>query len=202
MNAKRQSFWLIASVLLLLLVLELTRDWLQAHMARHMLLQMPALAFTGWLIHRASGDQLQTLLSRWNYEGLTGFILIQCVAGFWMMPRTLDLALTSSDMALAKYTSWIVAGALLRQSMHQSHVMVQLFFLGNVTMMTAAISDIYLNASVRLCNAYGLTEQTATAKGLLLLLAVVVMIWAINARQTYLASKKTSVPTHAKILQS
>jgi hypothetical protein len=44
MNAKRQSFWLIASVLLLLLVLVFTRDWLQAHMARHMLLQMPALA--------------------------------------------------------------------------------------------------------------------------------------------------------------
>jgi hypothetical protein len=190
MNAKRQFFWLIASVLLLLLVLVFTRDWLQAHMARHMLLQMPALALAGWLIHRASGDQLQNLLSRWNHEGLAGFILVQCVAGFWMVPRALDLALNSPGMELAKYISWIIAGVLLKQSMLQSHVMVQLFMLGNISMMTAAVSDVFANFPGRLCNAYGLTEQAETAKGMLLLLAVVTMAWGINVWKTRLVSRK------------
>lgn len=189
MNAKRQSFWLIASVLLLV-ALVLMCDWLQAHMARHMLLQMPALALTGWLIHRAGGDQFQNLLSRWNHEGLAGFVLIQCVAGFWMVPRALDLALSSPGMALAKYTSWIIAGVLLRQSMLQSHVLVQLFMLGNIAMMTAAVSDVYLNSPGRLCNAYGLTEQADTAKGMLLLVAAVTMAWGVNVWKTRLASRK------------
>ena len=151
----------------LLLALWLTRDWMQAHMARHMLLQMPLLAWSGWLLHASTGKRVQGGLEPWNYYGLSGFLFIQCVAAFWMVPRALDLALVSSTMAGAKVASWILGGFLLRQSAQQSNIIVELFMLGNFAMMTAAVSDIYERAPIRLCNAYVQGDQVATARGLL-----------------------------------
>lgn len=178
MNAQRSSLF---AALALLLALAATRDWMQSHMARHMLLQMPLLAIAGWYLHRASGAALQARLAPWNRYGLTGLILIQCLAAFWMVPRALDLAVSSHIMELAKYAGWIFAGVMLRQSMLQSNVIVQLFALGNVTMMTAAVSDIYANAPNRLCNFYGINDQAVTAQGMWMLLVVMGVAWALQA---------------------
>lgn len=166
---------------LLLAVPVLTRDWMQAHMARHMLLQMPLLATTGWWLHRAAGTGLQMRLAPWNRHGLTGLILIQCQAALWMIPRALDLALSSLGMELIKYIGWLFSGALLRQSMLQSNLIVQLFVLGNVTMMTAVVSDIYATAPNRLCNFYGIGEQAVTAEGLWWLMLVIGISWVLAA---------------------
>jgi hypothetical protein len=177
MNTRQSS---LLTALLLLLMLAATRDWMQSQMARHMLLQMPLLAIAGWYVHRAGGAALQARLAPWNRYGLTGLILVQCMAAFWMVPRALDLALSSPVMELAKYLGWIFTGVLLRQSMLQSNVIVQLFMLGNVTMMTAAVSDIYANAPNRLCNFYGAGDQAVTAQGLWMLLAVIGFAWALH----------------------
>ena len=165
----------------LLLALWLTRDWMQAHMARHMLLQMPLLAWSGWLLHASTGKRVQGWLEPWNYYGLSGFLFIQCVAAFWMVPRALDLALVSSIMAGAKVASWILGGFLLRQSAQQSNIIVELFMLGNFAMMTAAVSDIYERAPIRLCNAYVQGDQVATARGLLWLLLAIFVVWGLRA---------------------
>jgi hypothetical protein len=171
----------LLAVLLLLLALALTRDWMQSHMARHMLLQMPALAVAGWGLHQVGGAALHRHLAPWNRYGLTGLLLIQCMVAFWMVPRALDLALSSSGVELAKYTSWVFTGAMLRQSMLQSHVIAQMFMLGDITLMTAAVSDIYAASPNRLCNYYGLGDQVVTAQGMWMLLTIVGLAWALQA---------------------
>jgi hypothetical protein len=180
MTASKTVNRALIAALLILMGLALTREWMQAHMARHMLLQMPALAIAGWWLHRAGGAALQARLHPWNRYGLTGLIFIQCLAAFWMVPRALDLALSSALMELMKYVGWIVAGVLLRQSMRQSNLMVQVFTLGNVLMMVAAVSDIYATTADRLCNFYSIGDQVSTAQGLWVLLAAITAVWALH----------------------
>jgi hypothetical protein len=200
MNAHNRTPSVIYT-LLLLTVLVLTRDWMQAHMARHMLLQMPLLALTGWCLHRAGGTGLQIRLAPWNRDGLTGLILIQCIAAFWMVPRALDLALSSLGMEMAKYTGWLFAGALLRQSMLQSSFIVQLFMLGNVTMMTAVVSDIYATTPNRLCNFYGIGDQAVTAEGLWWLLLAIGFTWVLVAWRsgTFASDSAALQTTHTEL---
>jgi hypothetical protein len=182
-------------ILVLLSLLAFTREWMQAHMARHMLLQIPLLALTGWSLHRVCGLNLQIKLAPWNQHGLTGLILVQCLAIFWMVPRALDLALSSVSMELIKYAGWLFAGMLLRQSMLQSTFILQLFMLGNVTMMTAVVSDIYATAPNRLCNFYGIDEQAVTAKGLWWMLIGVGIAWALAAwRNGIFPGNSTALP--------
>ena len=161
----------------LLFVLCISIDWMQATMARHMLLQMPALACAGWLLHASAAENLQARFAAWNQHGILGFVFLQGVAMFWMVPRALDLALVSASMAGLKIISWVIAGFLLRQSMRQSSALVQLFMLGNFTMVSAAVSDIYEHAPNRLCNAYGQSDQAVTAQGLLWLPAALTALW-------------------------
>lgn len=165
----------------LLVLLWGARDWMQARMLRHMLLQLPLLACCGCLLHASICEHLRARLAPWNRFGLTGFVLIQSLAALWMVPRILDIAQVSSSMETVKFIVWILAGFLLRQSMHQSNAIVELFMLGNFAMMTAAISDIYENTPYRLCNAYGRSDQAATAQGLLWLLFAVCTLWTLRA---------------------
>ena len=169
--------WVVA--LVLLAVLWVSREWMQAHMARHMLLQMPMLAWVGWLFHTCLGGSTEERIKPWNREGLSGFILFQCLTAFWMVPRAIDLALTSPTTAAIKATGWILAGFLLRQSMRQSHPAVQFFMFGNFAMMTAAVSDIYEHAPNRLCNAYRTNDQVVVAHGLVLMLVAMLVVWTL-----------------------
>jgi hypothetical protein len=177
MNRERQNFILAGT---LLAILFFSREWMQAHMARHMLLQMPMLAWVGWLLHAGLKESDQHCLEPWNRHGLTGFILFQCLAAFWMVPLALDLALISPIMTVLKITGWITAGFLLRQSMRQSHAAVQFFMLGNFAMMTAVVSDIYEHAPNRLCNAYGQNDQVVAAQSLLWMLSAILIAWVIH----------------------
>ena len=161
----------------LLFALGFSVDWMQATMARHMLLQMPALACAGWLLHASAAEKLQARLAVWNQYGIFGFVFLQGIAMLWMVPRALDLALVSAPMAGFKIITWVMAGFLLRHSMRQSRTLVQLFMLGNFAMVTSAVSDIYEHAPGRLCNAYGQSDQEITSQGLLWLSVVLAVIW-------------------------
>jgi hypothetical protein len=177
MTTKR---WPLIVALFLGTLLVLTRDWMHAHMARHMLVQMPLLALLGWQLALVSGERFNAQLEPFNRYGLTGFLLVQCVAAFWMVPRAIDLVLSSPPMEAAKVVSWLVAGIGLRQSMLQSSSLIQLFMLGNVAMMFAATSQAYAEAPARLCNAYSLGDQQVVAQGLLIWLGVLTALWLLH----------------------
>ena len=187
---------------MLLLALWFMRDWMEARMARHMLLQMPALAWCGWLMHGALAADDQSRLNPWNRHGLTGFLLILLLAAFWMVPLALDLALVSPIMLVIKITGWITAGFWLRQSMQQSHIAVQFFMLGNFVMMTAAVSDIYEHAPNRLCNAYGQNDQVVTAQGLLWMAITISTAWVVNVWRSwhpYVLNNHTEIALSASV---
>lgn len=147
----------------LLLVVPQVREFTEARMAVHMLLQFP------WLM--AAGAAVATrrwrALDRVDADGLLGAVSATAVLAFWMLPIAVDLALLSTPVRLAKYASLWTAGALLARSAPRWADGTLAFFAGNLAWMLATGGLLYLEAESRLCLSYLIDEQAVTGRGLL-----------------------------------
>ncbi|CAI07751.1 hypothetical protein [Aromatoleum aromaticum] len=165
------------------------RAWLEADMARHMLLQFPLLLLAGGLLASALPARLRRCIDACNVHGLSGLFLFLLVSGFWMVPRALDEALLSVWVELAKFGSLLGAGAGLQLSWRAAAPIVQAFFLGNWAWMSAAVGLLYQDVTVRLCNLYLLDQQLVAGRGLVVLALVLPVIWVGTlARSGYLGN--------------
>ncbi|SDM47897.1 hypothetical protein SAMN05428957_106173 [Oryzisolibacter propanilivorax] len=171
--------WQALAGLLLLLALALpwTRGALEASMWRHMLLQLPLLALAGALMAAALPARSRTALARWNAQGISGLVLVAVVLAVLMVPRVLDLALRSAGVEAAKFAALVLAGAALRLSWAPAGRIVQGFFLGNTLPMTFVVGQLYVDAPLRLCNAYLLDDQERLGHWLMALAAVLASAW-------------------------
>jgi hypothetical protein len=157
-----------------LLLATLARDWLEASMLRHMLLQLPLLVTAGWLL--ASGRSWY----RWpqaDQNGVTGLTALLFVTAYWMIPRALEQSINSPLAEATKFASLLALGAILPGSLRRANWIVQLFFLGNFSWMMAIAGVQYQNMPQRLCNAYLLDDQIATGIALVVASIVIAIIW-------------------------
>lgn len=150
------------------------RVFIQESMAFHMLFQMPMLIFSGYLLYGKvyKYSPLTTFVSYWLWIYLSGL--------FWMLPISLDAALTSPLWDIFKITSLIVTGALLKIVL-QRYKELALFFIGSTVMMLFFIGVYFQETKLRLCNAYLIESQQLTGFGLiilafLMLLALIAML--------------------------
>lgn len=147
--------------------------WLESDMARHMLLQWPALVMAGVCLAPALPASARRQLATANEHGASGLFLAWLVLGFWMVPRAVDLSLVSTTIALAKYASLLAAGVMLRLSWRPAGTILQLFFIGNWAWMNATVGLLFQQTPSRLCNAYLMDGQRIAGEGLVLLAVVV-----------------------------
>ena len=147
------------AALLLVLALAPLRALLEASMWRHMVLQFPLLLLAGALLAAALPPRARGAVARWNAHGIAGLVGVAGVLAVLMVPRALDLALRDGAIDAAKYAALVLAGAALRLSWRAAGLVVQGFFLGNVLPMTAVVGQLYIDAPLRLCNAYLLDDQ-------------------------------------------
>lgn len=155
------------------------RAWLEADMARHMLLQLPLLLLAGALLALSLSAGARRRLAAWNAHGLSGLLLCLLVSAFWMIPRALDAALFSPWVAAAKFGTLIAAGAALPLSWRPAGPVVQAFFIGNWAWMSATAGLLYQDSTARLCNAYLLEQQAAAGHGLVAFALLVPLGWAV-----------------------
>ncbi|HJV25937.1 MAG TPA: hypothetical protein VJ673_09620 [Aromatoleum sp.] len=148
------------------------RPWLEADMARHMLVQFPLLILAGAAFASALRPRVRGGGAAINAHGLAGLLLCLLVSAFWMIPRALDQALLSSAVEVAKIATLLAAGGALRLSWRPAGLVVQTFFVGNWAWMTAVIGLIYQDLSARLCNGYLLDQQVIAGQGLVALAIV------------------------------
>jgi hypothetical protein len=169
----RQSRHAAAGVACLLFA-TLSRDWLEASMLRHMLLQLPLLVAAGWLLSAGwrSGNW-----SHLDQHGITGLTALLFITGYWMIPRALEQSINSPLAEAAKFVSLLALGAVLRGSLRRANWIVQLFFLGNFSWMMAIAGIQYQNMPQRLCNAYLLDDQIVTGLALVIASIVIAMAW-------------------------
>ena len=153
------------------------RHALEASMWRHMVLQFPLLMAAGALLAAALPLRVRGAVARWNAHGIAGLVWVAGVLAVLMVPRVLDLALLDAGIEAAKCAALLCAGAALRLSWRAAGLVVQGFFLGNVLPMTAVVGQLYIDAPLRLCNAYLLDDQARLGQWLIALAVLLALGW-------------------------
>lgn len=158
-------------------------------MSLHMLVHIPVLVLSGALLQRALYYQgagywgwVQPFLRiyyRCNELGLPGLILVSFVGAYWMVPKALDDVLLSPTMAVVKYIGLVLAGMLFQESWSRSHLVVRLFFLGNLCWMMAIVGILYQENPERLCNFYLQSDQEIAGIGLVVMACVLPTLWLL-----------------------
>lgn len=163
----------VGLALALLLGASPLREWLVSTMTGHMLVQIPLLVLAGVL--QRSSDPVRE--SAFNPGGAPGLLVSAAVLTTWMIPRALDLAVTSATAAHFESVSLFACGMLLRCSWHRAGAIGQAFLVGNLTWMAAVAGLLLRDAPVRLCTAYLERDQYVAGTGLLLLVTALSARW-------------------------
>ena len=178
------------------------QNFLEASMARHMLIQFPLLMLCGaWL----AGGLLAALTppaaarqiaaSSWNAHGMTGLFGTALVLAVLMIPRMLDLALVNPWIELAKIAALVACGAAVYMSWRPAGWLVQGFFLGQLLPMMAVAGTLYESSPTRVCNAYLLDDQVLLGQLLVWIAASIALVWLAALFQSLI--KKSAAATAA-----
>lgn len=157
------------------------RPLLEAGMRTHMLVQYPLLMLAGALAAQAVPAPAAHVFARCNALGIGGLALASAVLAVAMIPRVLDLALVDTRFEVLKFVALMAAGAALPASWRAAGAVVQAFFMGSALPMTVAAASVYIDAPVRLCNAYRFDEQQRLGAELMAVAAVCGVAWLLLA---------------------
>ncbi len=168
MTAKK--CFLLGFIIIGMLALPPLRTILLSTMAGHMLIQIPLLAFSGYLLGKGFILKKKDAFIQYNQNGIPGLIVTISVFSFWMLPRTLDTTLTVGWLELAKYISLpLLVGLPLGISIVRWHPITKGFVWANGVSMLGIMSWLYQNLTIRLCNNYLFSQQEIVGRILFLL---------------------------------
>lgn len=169
-----------------LLALPPIRHLMEASMPLHVL-QLGLLAVCGgWLAHGLRHVELPGL-DGINRHGITGALTGLVTLAFWLLPLSLDRALSESLWALGKFLAVpLLLGFCLVRSWPRLPVVVRGALWAQSISMAIVMGWLYRESPVRLCNNYLLHEQQQLGLLLWLLaaaLSVRLIIWAFKGRE-------------------
>lgn len=164
----------IAAALGLALSLPPLEPWFEATMRRHLLLLLPALlllgGWAGYAPGRRAGVGPRTLA-----ELAFGLGAI----GFWMIPRSLDAAVSLPGVDHLLHLSIFAAGAALARSVPSLPFALQMTLGVNAIAMLGAMGVVYRSVPWLVCATYDLGQQRLVGAALLRLAPVLwVALWA------------------------
>lgn len=168
------SVWWLALIVLLAGPL---RQPMESSMALHMLLQLPLLGVAGWQLWPRLQARLAPVLLRWDQHGIAALLTASLTVMIWMVPRSLDAALSEPRVDAAKFVSVIVlAGMAMRWSWPRLSIIIRGVVWSNLIAMLLVMSWLYLMAPMRVCVNYGTAQQTLAGYGFLAA-AVALSLW-------------------------
>jgi len=143
---------------------------LEASLSGHMLVQIPLLAASGWLM----GQNLYTLRG----SGVPALLVAVFAALFWMIPRWLDAALSDPTWELIKFIAVpFLIGLPLGLSWPRLSSLAKGFVWANGISMLAVLGWLYLAAPVRVCNNYLIGQQEEFGLTALFAAAAIALYW-------------------------
>lgn len=155
---------LAAGLAALALVAPPLNHFLAASMARHVLVQMPALVVLGFLLGRRIRG---TRLSAADPAGLAGLLCLVGAIAFWLLPRSLDLAVQSDLADQLMHLSLLGSGALFASGSRRLPFAVRgtAAILG--VSMLFALGAFYSRSFVLVCSAYTLEIQQSAGRAMI-----------------------------------
>ncbi|SEP91369.1 hypothetical protein SAMN05216232_1292 [Virgibacillus subterraneus] len=168
-------------LLFVLLIIPPIRNLMESVMVVHMLVQIPLLIISGWLISGYFQCKFPGFFSKWNSNGVPGIILVVFLITYWMIPRTLDEALNAWYIELFKIVSLpFLVGIPLQDSWKKLNSLGRSFIIFNFILMSGLMAWLYIDAPVRLCNNYLEVEQKVLGWGFLIITVSIVLYMLQN----------------------
>jgi hypothetical protein len=164
-----QSQSLYGLLFFISLILPPVANLMESVMIIHMHMQMPMLVIAGFFMARFFQVQFPGFFDKWNQNGVPGIILFIIILVYWMLPRTMDEALTVQSVEIFKFISLpFLAGVPLRDSWKKlgskAKNMIILFF----TIIFIALGWLYIDSQAPLCNNYLVIDQIILGWGFIL----------------------------------
>lgn len=152
--------------LLLFMAIPPMASVLESIMIMHMHMQMPLLVFSGFLMAPFFQSKLPKFFAKWNEDGIPGILLFTLVMVYWMIPRTMDDALTTTSVELFKFISLpFLVGVPLRDSWKKIGSGSKKIVFTVFTALFYVMGFLYIKAPIQLCNNYLLIDQITLGWG-------------------------------------
>lgn len=181
------------------------RHLLESDMAVHMIVQLPLLAVTGFLLATVVRSHEPRWFAEADWLGIPGLVLVIFATSFWMLPRTLDAAIANPLVDLAKFLSVsLLVGLVLGLSWHRMPSLGRAFVWANFIPKVGSIGGLYLSAPTRLCAYYRFDQQTTAGWALVCVSVALATLWFISvfigwpSTQTEEHATTISEPPYAK----
>lgn len=150
---------------------------LESSMALHMLVQLPLLGVAGWQLWPLMQARLASFLQRWDPYGIAGLLAASMTVMLWMLPRSLDAALNEPRVDAMKFATMIMlVGMAMRWSWPRLSMVIRGVVWSNLIAMLLVMSWLLIAAPVRVCNNYGVAQQTLAGYALLAI-SLVLSLW-------------------------
>jgi hypothetical protein len=162
-----QSFY--GLLLFIFLVIPPVAHFMESLMVIHMHMQMPMLVIAGMLMARFFQSLFPGFFEKWNQNGVPGIVLFVIIACYWMLPRTMDEALTEQSVEIFKFISLpFLAGIPLRDSWRKLGSTGKNGIIIGFTVLFIGMGWLYIDSPVQLCNNYLIIEQLTLGWGFML----------------------------------
>ncbi|TLS36842.1 hypothetical protein [Pseudalkalibacillus caeni] len=169
-------------ILFFFLMLPPVADLLESIMIFHMHMQMPLLIVAGFLMGKFFLLRFPAFLEKWNEDGIAGILLFVVINLYWMLPRTMDEALSVQMIEIFKFVSLpFLAGVPLRDSWMKLTTAVKNAVIILFSFLFVGLGLVYTLSPVELCNNYLLKEQVTLGWGFLTMAAcfIVYLIYTL-----------------------
>ncbi len=187
------TVWRILAAAMILGVAVLLRAPLEARPVTHMLVQMPGLALIGALLAPPAFGA-----GEWNRGGVAPLLAAVFAASFWMLPRSIDAAVSDPVVDAAKFVTLpLLTGLPLVVGWRRAHPLLRGFLKAQALSMLGILAFLYTHAPVRICNAYLAEDQFRLGIGFVAVAIALAVLWTVPLLVGEAAPPATGVPIGA-----
>ncbi len=180
MTTQERRFGVLGLTLVFVLAIPPVRDGFERTMAAHVAAQLAGLAVAGWFLGAALRRQVAGISRSINANGACGLATSLFAAAYWMLPRTLDEALSDTYIEAAKFLVVpLFVGFPLALSWPSISPVLRAFLKASLLSMLAVLGWFYTVAPERLCTSYLQGDQAFLGELLYLLAGGLALAWAL-----------------------
>lgn len=174
---KTDQFLIVTSLWVIISFTPLA-NWLENDIRLHMLVQIPLLAMLGYyFFYSLVPDDIE--VKHGQQSGYASVLVTSFAALYWMIPKSLDAALSYEISGLLKYLSIpLLIGTPLALGWRRIGPIFRGFVIIEFLAMLFRLGWLYRDSPIRLCSNYGLYEQNSLGNYLIVIALILSLYWA------------------------
>nr|WP_263323709.1 hypothetical protein [Neobacillus sp. Marseille-Q6967] len=171
--------FLFGLALLIGLMIPPVANLMESVMIIHMHMQMPMLVIAGFFMAGLIQGKFPSFFEKYNQNGVPGILLFTIIMVYWMLPRTMDEALTVPSVEIFKFISLpFLAGVPLRDSWKKLSKIGKNNVITLFTVIFLGMGWLYVQANAQLCHNYLVIDQMILGWGFITM-AICMVIYLI-----------------------